>query len=53
MRADQALALVEPRGWNRRSADAGSKGPRYYDLAWIAPACPPYHLIVRPLDQYG
>ena len=31
MRADQALALVEAKGWNRRSCGAGAKGPRYYD----------------------
>lgn len=33
MRADQALHLVEPDRWNRRSCGAGAKGPRYYDWA--------------------
>lgn len=32
MRADQALGLVEPRGWNRRSCGDGSKGRRLYDF---------------------
>lgn len=47
MRADQALKLVEPAGWNRRSAGAGSKGPRYYDWAWIATASPRHQLLIR------
>ena len=47
MRADQALHLVEPHGWNRRSAGAGSKGPRYYDWAFIATASPRHHLLIR------
>jgi SRSO17 transposase len=47
MRADQALNLVEPAGWNRRSCGAGSKGPRYYDWAWIATASPRHHLLIR------
>jgi len=40
LRADQALALVEPAGWNRHRAGAGAKGPRYYNRAWIATASP-------------
>jgi len=47
MRADQALELVEPRGWNRRSAGAGSKGPRYYDWAYLATASRRHHLLIR------
>jgi SRSO17 transposase len=47
MRADQALALVEPRGWNRRSCGNGSKGRRLYDWAWIATASPRHHLLIR------
>jgi SRSO17 transposase len=47
VRADQALHLVEPRGWNRRSAGYGSKGPRYYDWAWIATASRRHHLLIR------
>jgi SRSO17 transposase len=53
MRADQALQLVEPRGWNRRSAGAGSNGPRYYDWAWIATASPRHHLLVRRSTSTG
>jgi len=47
MRADQALGLVEPRGWNRRSCGNGSKGRRLYDWAWIATASPRHHLLIR------
>ena len=47
MRADQALALVEPAGWNRRSCGAGAKGPRYYDWAWIATDHPRHQLLIR------
>lgn len=47
MRADQALGLVETRGWNRCSAGAGSKGARYYDWAWIATDSPRHHLLIR------
>ena len=47
IRADQALSLVETRGWNRRSAGAGAKGPRYYDWAWIATSQPGHTLLIR------
>ncbi|MDX2544848.1 IS701 family transposase [Streptomyces sp. WI04-05B] len=47
MRADQALHLVEPDGWNRRSCGAGAKGPRYYDWAWIATDHPRRWLLIR------
>ncbi len=47
MRADQALGLVESRGWNRRSCGNGSKGRRLYDWAWIATASPRHHLLIR------
>jgi hypothetical protein len=47
MRADQALSLVEARGWNRRSCGNGSKGRRLYDWAWIATASPRHHLLIR------
>jgi len=47
MRADQALHLVEPGGWNRRSCGAGAKGPRYYDWAWIATDHPRRQLLIR------
>jgi SRSO17 transposase len=47
MRADQALSLVEARGWNRRSCGNGSKGRRLYDWVWIATASPRHHLLIR------
>jgi hypothetical protein len=47
MRADQALGLAEPRGWNRRSCGAGAKGPRYYDWAWVATDRPRRQLLIR------
>jgi SRSO17 transposase len=47
MRADKALHLVEPHGWNRRSAGNGSKGRRLYDWAWIATASPCHQLLIR------
>jgi SRSO17 transposase len=47
MRADEAIDLVGKRGWNRRSADAGSKGARDYAWAWIATASQHRHLLVR------
>lgn len=47
MRADQALHLVEPLGWNRRSCGNGSKGRRLYDWAWIATASERHHLLIR------
>ena len=47
LRADQALWLVEPRGWNRRSCGDGSKGRRLYDWAWIATTSERHHLLIR------
>ncbi|MFC9238526.1 hypothetical protein ACFTZK_19055 [Streptomyces decoyicus] len=47
MRADAALGLVEPHGWNRRSAGNGSKGRRLYDWACIATSSPSHHLLIR------
>lgn len=47
MRADAALGLVEPHGWNRRSAGNGSKGRRLYDWAWTATSSPSHHLLIR------
>jgi hypothetical protein len=47
MRADGALHLVEPLGWNRRSCGNGSKGRRLYDWAWIATASERHHLLIR------
>ncbi|GAA2602770.1 IS701 family transposase [Winogradskya consettensis] len=35
-RADQLAADLPATGWTRRSAGDGSKGPRFYDWAWLA-----------------
>ncbi|MFC7549985.1 IS701 family transposase [Plantactinospora sp. GCM10030261] len=35
-RADLVAADLPATAWTRRSAGAGSKGPRYYDWAWLA-----------------
>ncbi|WP_141725475.1 IS701 family transposase [Micromonospora pallida] len=34
-RADRIAAELPASAWQRRSAGAGSKGPRYYDWAWL------------------
>jgi SRSO17 transposase len=47
VRADQALKLVPPKGWNRASCGAGSKGDRTYQWAWIATDSDRRHLLVR------
>ena len=47
LRADAALGLVEPVGWNRRSCGNGAKGRRLYDWAWIALHDPRHHLLIR------
>jgi SRSO17 transposase len=36
MRADRVAAGLPATAWQRRSAGAGSKGPRFYDWAWLA-----------------
>ena len=40
VRADELTATVPPHAWQRYSAGAGTKGPRWYSWAWIqlAPA---------------
>jgi SRSO17 transposase len=35
-RADHLAADLPAWAWTRRSAGAGSKGPRFYDWAWLA-----------------
>lgn len=35
LRADRIAAGLPASAWQRRSAGAGSKGPRYYDWAWL------------------
>ncbi|SCF29083.1 SRSO17 transposase [Micromonospora viridifaciens] len=39
VRADQVAADLPASAWQRRSAGAGSKGPRYYDWAWLDDVC--------------
>jgi SRSO17 transposase len=35
-RADELTTLLPKRAWQRLSAGAGSKGPRFYDWAWTS-----------------
>ena len=47
LRADR-IAAVLPRGcWHRISAGTGSKGPRWYDWAWICAHQPGHSLLIR------
>jgi SRSO17 transposase len=46
-RADALAALVPAAGWQRLSCADGSKGPRLYDWALIATACPDRWLLAR------
>ncbi|MGW3783653.1 IS701 family transposase [Micromonospora chokoriensis] len=39
VRADQVAADLPDSAWQRRSAGAGSKGPRFYDWAWLDDVC--------------
>nr|WP_199236034.1 IS701 family transposase [Micromonospora sp. S4605] len=39
VRADQVAADLPNSAWQRRSAGAGSKGPRFYDWAWLDDVC--------------
>ncbi|MEV0730498.1 IS701 family transposase [Polymorphospora sp. NPDC050346] len=39
IRADRVAAGLPASAWQRRSAGAGSKGPRYYDWAWLDDVC--------------
>ena len=52
VRADQALGLVEARGWTRRSCGNGSKGRRLFDWARIAPTSPRHQLLIRRKISY-
>src|SRR5260370_10965756 len=46
--AEAVTALLKhPRRWEVRSAGGGSKGERWYAWAWIAPASPRHHLLIR------
>ncbi|WP_456316016.1 IS701 family transposase, partial [Rhizomonospora bruguierae] len=39
VRADRVAAELPASAWQRRSAGAGSKGPRYYAWAWLDDVC--------------
>jgi SRSO17 transposase len=47
LRADQVAAAVPRRCWQRVSAGAGSKGPRWYDWAWASVHQPGHSLLIR------
>jgi SRSO17 transposase len=47
LRADQAAAAVPHRCWQRISAGTGSKGPRWYDWAWVCAHQPGHSLLIR------
>jgi SRSO17 transposase len=67
-RVDELAANLPERAWERRSAGAGSKGPRYYSWAWLAlhpepdpdtgevaddAAVGEHHLLIRRNDDTG
>ncbi|MGS2619778.1 IS701 family transposase [Micromonospora sp. LZ34] len=39
VRADRVAADLPASAWQRRSAGAGSKGPRFYDWTWLDDVC--------------
>jgi SRSO17 transposase len=47
LRADQAAAALPVRCWQRISAGTGSKGPRWYDWAWVCAYQPGHSLLIR------
>jgi SRSO17 transposase len=50
VRADRLAAELPAASWHRHSAGTGSKGPRWYDWAWIdmaTPAQPGHTLLIR------
>jgi SRSO17 transposase len=50
VRADRLAAELSDTAWHRYSAGTGSKGPRWYDWAWIdmaTPAQPGHSLLIR------
>jgi SRSO17 transposase len=59
IRADQLAATLPRKAWQRLSAGAGSKGPRFYDWAWISiePGQPDAHgqrwLLIRRNNATG
>jgi SRSO17 transposase len=47
LRAGQIAAIVPAGCWHRISAGTGSKGPRWYDWAWICAHQPGHSLFIR------
>jgi SRSO17 transposase len=47
LRADQAAAAASHGCWQRISAGTGSKGPRWYDWAWVCVHQPGHSLLIR------
>ena len=47
VRADQIAAVLPAHCWHRVSAGTGSKGPRWYDWAWVSAHQPGHSLLIR------
>jgi SRSO17 transposase len=47
LRADRIAAAVPAGCWHRVSAGTGSKGPRWYDWAWVSAHQPAHSLLIR------
>jgi SRSO17 transposase len=47
LRADHIAAALPDRCWHRVSAGTGSKGPRWYNWAWVCAQQPGHSLLIR------
>jgi len=47
LRADHIAAALPASAWHRISAGIGSKGPRWYDWAWVCAHQPGHSLLIR------
>jgi SRSO17 transposase len=47
LRADRITAALPAGCWHRISAGTGSKGPRWYDWAWVSAHQPGHSLLIR------
>ena len=47
LRADRIAAVLPAHCWQRVSAGTGSKGPRWYDWAWVCAHQPGHSLLIR------
>jgi SRSO17 transposase len=47
LRADRIAAVLPAGAWHRVSAGTGSKGPRWYDWAWVCAHQPGHSLLIR------